>query len=59
MWMALGATFYMHVLYTNCIKQFQTKLYHDWRKLKSPAWNSTFFGFPKPATLAKIITRED
>ena len=46
-------------MYTNCIKQFQTKLYHDWRKLKSPAWNSTFFGFPKPATLAKIITPED
>ena len=24
-----------------------------------PAWNSTFFGFPKPATLAKMISPED
>ena len=27
--------------------------------LIAPAWNSTFFGFPKPATLAKMISPED
>ena len=52
MWMVDGCNFpCVMCMYTNCLKQFQTQL--------APAWNSTFFGFPRPATLAKMISPED